>query len=164
MNDRSKEHESEEDAYGKPAEEGRKVLRRPVFRGKVPDGEYRGTVVHVHIIEKESRYEGSYEAIVLRVEVPYRQEYHTRYKEVPIYWEGKKFIDFMLGLDILPEPGEELELDEIKGKRVDIEVKNEEKGGRVYSNMTSIVRVSLSEEASSRKKKKVAAFSEEDEE
>ena len=125
--------------------QNQKKLRRPVDdRKNITDGSYIGKIVSIELIERESVYTSDNKRVVLNIKVSIEDEEGenvTLYLPVNYSWSKKgNMVKTLEMLNCLPNPGDDIELDDLIGIDVEIIIENVERDGVAYANIISIKR------------------------
>lgn len=122
------------------------LLARPAYNKiTIPNGAYNGELTKAELVERDSKYSEDKKRVVLnlKVEVGDDEGEVVDLYIAPNYSWSKKggMIKILENLEILPEPGETIDLDELIGIPVQVIVENVEKDDETYSNIVSIKRI-----------------------
>ena len=123
-------------------ETAKRFIRRPVFKSNVPDGQYNGKITAADISEVDStKYPGEkFDVLNFKVKVKDDEGNEvTLLDRVTCTWgRNGRLMARLESLGMLPEEGEDLDLDAFIGLQVTVQVENSEKDGRTYSNIINM--------------------------
>ncbi|WP_026393482.1 hypothetical protein [Acetobacterium malicum] len=122
-----------------------RALVRPIERQKnVSDGSYFGKITQAELLERESAFSEDGKQIVLNVRtevIDNNGDCVELYYSVNYTWSNKgRMVKFLEKLELLPAPGETLELDTLVGLSVQVIIENVIKENVTYSNIVSMKR------------------------
>lgn len=122
----------------------RKVARPTGVQNNVNDGSYPGEINLAEFVERESKFSDDGMRIMLNMRIKLyleNDESVELYHAVNYTWSQKgHMIKILEKLEMLPAPGEKLDLDQLVGLPVQVIVENVIKDGVTYSNIVSIKR------------------------
>jgi hypothetical protein len=114
-------------------------------RRSIDDGIYEGETTNAEFQEWESKYseDGSRVVLSIRLEVEDADGELVDLYVAPNYSWSKRgnMVKVLENLDMLPEPGERLQLTDLVGIPVQVMVENVEKDGETYSNIIRMKRI-----------------------
>lgn len=122
------------------------ALERPEWNKRnVDDGDYFGETVSAELVERESNFSDDGTRVVLSIKIEVQDESGDivdLYVSPNYTWSKKgKMIKILEELDVLPKPGESIDIGDLVGIPVQVLVENTEKNGEIYSNIISIKKV-----------------------
>ena len=117
---------------------GKKV--RPSEELHVENGIYEGTIVGAYEKAFKSQYHpnGQRDVLSLRVKVYHPKAAYFLFYNVTWEWTNYRFCQVLEELGVMPELGEELNLDSMVGKNVIITVENQTSQGRNFTNIVDL--------------------------
>lgn len=120
----------------------------------IEDGVFEGETSHVELQEWESKFseDGTRVVLSIKVEVEDAEGELVDLYIAPNYsWSKRGNMSKVLeNLNMLPEPGERLNLEDLVGIPVQVMVENVEKDGETYSNIIRLKRLAQNRSASAR--------------
>ncbi|MFJ8263017.1 hypothetical protein ACIQ4I_13870 [Rummeliibacillus sp. NPDC094406] len=137
------------------------VLARPEANKRtIPDGAYNGETTKAEFLERDSQYSEDGKRVVLNIKIEVEddaEEVIDLYIAPNYSWSKQgNMMKILEKLDVLPAPGESIDLDELVGIPVQVIVENVEKDGETYSNIVSIKRIKANQPQRTIKKKPIA--------
>ena len=127
-----------------------RTLQRPAeIKDYVEEGSHEGKIEEVELKELASDYHPSGKRVAVMIKVNVEDGHGNKVSicEFPTYtWDERgNWHKILKDLDMLPEPGDKFELDNLVGLKVKVLVENVEKRGKTYSNITKMRKISNSE-------------------
>lgn len=120
--------------------ESQMVFKRPSTNTSVEDGMYNAKILSACVKVVESIYHPEGRTVLnLKIGLDTEEGRLELYKTVTFSWSQMgKMIPLLTDLEVLPEPGEELDRNDLIGMAIRVMVQNVEKDNMVYSNIVSL--------------------------
>lgn len=122
-----------------------KLVRPSGLGNHFEDGIYRGELLGALLAERDCMFNNTGRRLVLELTLEVEQdqgESRIFYESANYSWHPlSKMTGILENLGMLPEPGESLELENLTGMPVEVEVRNVEKNGVSYCNVIYVRRL-----------------------
>ena len=120
----------------------RTILTRPDYSNEVVDGTYNGEIVSVSVERMDSRFKAGeqYDALAISCHVHTESGPLQRKYFISVSWqEDKPLHRFLRAFGCLPEAGEDVDLGQLVGREVTVDIANEKKSdGNIYANIVAM--------------------------